>query len=170
MDDLTDTLDPLAVAERWMDDGRAVAVATVVETWGSAPRPAGSHLVTPDGLRAAVESAGFAVEHWNDLTDQATAVMQALLAQPANPLGLHMRPAAAFATVARQFRCTVSVWRADQRVDGKSLFDLLLLAAEAGTELVVEVDGDDAAEALPALADILAAGSADDDPGPPPKG
>ncbi|MCD2182083.1 XdhC family protein [Rhizobium sp. GN54] len=45
MDDATDTLDPLAVAERWMDDGRTVAVATVVETWGSAPRPVGSHLV-----------------------------------------------------------------------------------------------------------------------------
>ncbi|MCV3737444.1 XdhC family protein [Rhizobium sp. TRM96647] len=45
MDEATDTLDPLAVAERWMDDGRTVAVATVVETWGSAPRPVGSHLV-----------------------------------------------------------------------------------------------------------------------------
>jgi SAM-dependent methyltransferase len=48
-----------------------------------------SHLVTPDDLRAVVESAGFAVEHWNDLTDQAAALMQAMLAQPANPLGLH---------------------------------------------------------------------------------
>jgi xanthine/CO dehydrogenase XdhC/CoxF family maturation factor len=28
-----------------MDDGRSVAVATVVETWGSAPRPVGSHLI-----------------------------------------------------------------------------------------------------------------------------
>lgn len=37
--------DPLKVAEEWMDEGRAVAVATVVETWGSAPRPVGSHLV-----------------------------------------------------------------------------------------------------------------------------
>ena len=54
-----------------------------------ADHPAQSHLVTPDELRAAVESAGFAVEHWNDLTDQATALMQAMLAQPANPLGLH---------------------------------------------------------------------------------
>ena len=51
--------------------------------------PARSHLVTPDELRAVVESAGFAVEHWNDLTDQAAALMQAMLAQPANPLGLH---------------------------------------------------------------------------------
>ena len=48
-----------------------------------------SHLVTHDRLRALVESAGFAIEHWNDLTDQAAAFMQTLLAQPRNPLGLH---------------------------------------------------------------------------------
>lgn len=54
-----------------------------------ADQPARSHLVTPDELRTAVESAGFAVEHWNDLSDQATALMQAVLAQPTNPLGLH---------------------------------------------------------------------------------
>ena len=38
-------LDPLAIAEDWAKAGRAVALATVVETWGSAPRPVGSHLV-----------------------------------------------------------------------------------------------------------------------------
>ena len=37
--------DPLTVAERWLGEGRHVALATVVETWGSAPRRAGSHLV-----------------------------------------------------------------------------------------------------------------------------
>ena len=37
--------DPLDAAERWRSEGRAVALATVVETWGSAPRPVGSHLV-----------------------------------------------------------------------------------------------------------------------------
>lgn len=40
-----DALDPLAIAERWTREGRQVAIATVVETWGSAPRPVGSHLV-----------------------------------------------------------------------------------------------------------------------------
>jgi xanthine/CO dehydrogenase XdhC/CoxF family maturation factor len=37
--------DVLAVAERWRQAGRDVALATVVETWGSAPRATGSHLV-----------------------------------------------------------------------------------------------------------------------------
>jgi xanthine/CO dehydrogenase XdhC/CoxF family maturation factor len=37
--------DPLAIAEGWHGEGRKVAIATVVETWGSAPRPIGSHLV-----------------------------------------------------------------------------------------------------------------------------
>ncbi len=39
------TPDPLAIAEAWAREGRGVALATVVETWGSAPRPVGSHLV-----------------------------------------------------------------------------------------------------------------------------
>ena len=40
--------DTLAIAERWRREGRGVALATVVETWGSAPRPVGSHLVIDD--------------------------------------------------------------------------------------------------------------------------
>jgi xanthine/CO dehydrogenase XdhC/CoxF family maturation factor len=37
--------DVLGRAESWAEEGREVAIATVVETWGSAPRPTGSHLV-----------------------------------------------------------------------------------------------------------------------------
>jgi len=40
--------DILQAAEQWKRDGRGVALATVVETWGSAPRPAGSNLVIND--------------------------------------------------------------------------------------------------------------------------
>jgi SAM-dependent methyltransferase len=54
-----------------------------------ADEPARSHLATSAELRAHVEAAGFAVEHWNDLTEQAGALVQAMLAQPATPLGLH---------------------------------------------------------------------------------
>jgi xanthine/CO dehydrogenase XdhC/CoxF family maturation factor len=37
--------DILAKAAEWREAGRGVAIATVTETWGSAPRPVGSHLV-----------------------------------------------------------------------------------------------------------------------------
>ncbi|MFT0877459.1 XdhC family protein [Rhodopseudomonas palustris] len=40
--------DILRAAEEWRKAGRGVALATVVETWGSAPRPAGSSLVIND--------------------------------------------------------------------------------------------------------------------------
>lgn len=43
----TDT-DILGQAEAWAKAGRGVALATVIETWGSAPRPVGSHLVIDD--------------------------------------------------------------------------------------------------------------------------
>jgi xanthine/CO dehydrogenase XdhC/CoxF family maturation factor len=42
---LTTDTDILSTAEAWRRAGRGVAIATVIETWGSAPRPVGSHLV-----------------------------------------------------------------------------------------------------------------------------
>ncbi|RTL74867.1 MAG: XdhC family protein [Bradyrhizobiaceae bacterium] len=40
--------DLLQAAEGWVDAGHGAALATVVQTWGSAPRPAGSNLVIKD--------------------------------------------------------------------------------------------------------------------------
>ena len=40
--------DPLDLAKRWRAEGRGVALATVVTTWGSSPRPVGSQLVVDD--------------------------------------------------------------------------------------------------------------------------
>lgn len=45
MDMISTDTDILATAEAWAKAGRSVALATVIETWGSAPRPVGSHLV-----------------------------------------------------------------------------------------------------------------------------
>lgn len=42
---VSEILDPLVTAQNWKGAGREVAIATVIDTWGSAPRPAGSHLV-----------------------------------------------------------------------------------------------------------------------------
>jgi phosphocarrier protein HPr len=73
----------------------------------------------------------------------------------ANPNGLHMRPSAAFVELASRFQSNVTVTREGNTVNGKSLWDLLLLAAEHGTELELEADGPDAPEALEALAKLL---------------
>ena len=73
----------------------------------------------------------------------------------ANPNGLHMRPSAAFVELASRFQSNVTVTREGNSVNGKSLWDLLLLAAEHGTELTLEADGPDAPEALEALARLL---------------
>jgi phosphotransferase system HPr (HPr) family protein len=74
----------------------------------------------------------------------------------ADPQGLHMRPAAAFAKLARQFKSDVTVRRDDRSVNGKSQLDLMLLAAEPGAQLELEVRGDDAADAISALGNVLA--------------
>ena len=74
-----------------------------------------------------------------------------------DPLGFHMRPLTIFAQRAGQFQSTVTVAKDDQSVNGKSPLELMLLAAEQGTELTLEVCGPDAHEAIDILAELLAA-------------
>jgi phosphotransferase system HPr (HPr) family protein len=84
-----------------------------------------------------------------------------------NPQGFHLRPKAAFVRLAMKFASEVWVFWDNQRFNGKSILDLMLVAAEQNHEVVVETEGPDAAEALPALVAVLAAASMDDgDPAP----
>ena len=53
-----------------------------------ADRPEYSQLTTSDRLRTAIETSGFEIEQWNDLTDQSAAMMQTLLTLPPSPIGL----------------------------------------------------------------------------------
>ena len=56
---MADENDILVQAQSWREAGLAVALATVIETWGSAPRPVGSHLVVDgDGNFAGSVSGG----------------------------------------------------------------------------------------------------------------
>jgi phosphotransferase system HPr (HPr) family protein len=61
-------------------------------------------------------------------------------------LGLHAHPSTVFGDYASRFDCTVAVTRADPdgSADGKSVLQLMMLAAEAGTVLTVHANGTDA--------------------------
>ena len=65
--------DVLATAARWQDEGRRVALATVIATWGSSPRPVGSQLAVDDRGRMAGSVSGGCIE--GAVVHEAQAVM-----------------------------------------------------------------------------------------------
>ena len=75
-----------------------------------------------------------------------------------NKLGLHARPAMEFVDCASRFTSEVFVKRGDQSVNGKSIMEMMLLAATAGTVLEVEATGDDAQAAIDELVKLVASG------------
>jgi phosphocarrier protein len=82
-----------------------------------------------------------------------------------NSLGLHLRPADKFAKLAGQFRCDVRVLYNGGQFNGKSILDLTSLAAERGTRMEIEARGDDAEQAVEALAKLVSAGFYEDEYG-----
>lgn len=77
-----------------------------------------------------------------------------------NRLGLHARPAMSFVDLAASFKCDVYVRRADggDEVDGKSIMQMMMLAATQGTALEVTADGDDAEDACAKLKALVDSG------------
>jgi phosphocarrier protein HPr len=75
---------------------------------------------------------------------------------------MHARPAMAFAETALRFRSRVTVYKGDQKIDGKSIMEMMLLAAMPGTKLRLEATGDDAEACLDALAALVADGFGED--------
>jgi len=68
--------------------------------------------------------------------------------QVSNKLGIHARPAAMFVKTATKFTCDVFVEKDGERVNGKSIMGLMMLAAGPGSKLTVCADGPDASQAL----------------------
>ncbi len=58
----SDSEDILGIAAEWLAQGETVALATVVETWGSSPRPAGSRLAVTQSGRLAGSVSGGCIE------------------------------------------------------------------------------------------------------------
>jgi len=74
-----------------------------------------------------------------------------------NRLGLHARPAMVFVETACKFKADITVRRNDQQeaVDGKSIMQLMMLAATHGTELEITGRNEDASHAVKELVDLV---------------
>ncbi len=70
--------------------------------------------------------------------------------------GIHARPAAAVVETCARFKSAVTLVKGDLRANGKSIMNVMLLAAEYGSEILVEADGPDEAEALAAVEQLFA--------------
>jgi phosphotransferase system HPr (HPr) family protein len=72
-----------------------------------------------------------------------------------NRMGLHARPSTQIATTATRFSADVQITKDDMTVDAKSVLELLMLAAECGSELTVAADGADAKDAVAAIVALV---------------
>jgi phosphocarrier protein HPr len=75
-----------------------------------------------------------------------------------NRLGLHARAAAKFVHTATRYVSQIRVSRDGRTMDGKSIMGILLLAAAAGTTVVITAEGADEADAVDALCRLVEGG------------
>ncbi len=73
----------------------------------------------------------------------------------ANKLGIHARPAAMFVKTANRFHCDIFVEKDGEKVNGKSIMGLMMLAAGPGSKLTVHAQGHDASQALAELETLI---------------
>jgi len=79
-----------------------------------------------------------------------------------NLQGLHARPAHQVVVLANEYPCRILVKKGDLEVDAKSIMSLMMLAAEKGSRLLIQAQGEQAEEALAALDELFASGFGED--------
>ena len=72
-----------------------------------------------------------------------------------NTKGIHARPAAMFVKIANRFDCDIFVEKDGEKINGKSIMGLMMLAAGPGSKLRVEANGPDAANAISEIESLL---------------
>jgi phosphocarrier protein HPr len=72
-----------------------------------------------------------------------------------NKLGIHARPAALFVKTANRFVCDIFVEKDGEKINGKSIMGLMMLAAGPGTKFTVHAIGADAAKALVEIENLI---------------
>ena len=75
-----------------------------------------------------------------------------------NNVGLHARPATFFIQKANSYKCSIWVEKEDCRVNAKSLLGVLSLGISKGTTITLIADGNDEAEAVNGLTELVNSG------------
>ncbi|MCZ6578524.1 MAG: HPr family phosphocarrier protein [Gammaproteobacteria bacterium] len=75
-----------------------------------------------------------------------------------NKLGLHARAASKLVNRASQFESEVFIDKQGNRINAKSIMGVMMLAASKGTEILLEVDGDDEQDCMKALVHLIDSG------------
>jgi phosphocarrier protein len=81
--------------------------------------------------------------------------MQKQTATLVNKLGLHARAAASFVKIASSYQCDITVRYGDKTVSGKSIMQMMMLAAARGSTLEITADGPREEEALRELSELI---------------
>ena len=76
--------------------------------------------------------------------------------QIVNKNGLHARPAAEIVKLAAKYRSEITISRDGTEVNGKSIMGVMMLAAECGASILLRADGEDAEQAVDAIATLIA--------------
>ena len=76
--------------------------------------------------------------------------------------GLHARPAALFVQIANKFSSEITIAKGKQKVNGKSIMGIMMLAAGAGSKVTIIANGDDAERAIAELEKLLLADDIDE--------
>ena len=71
--------------------------------------------------------------------------------------GLHARPAAQFVKTAKGFSSEIVVIKGEKQANAKSSLKIMTLGAKKGDTIVIRAEGDDAEEAVDALAELISA-------------
>lgn len=84
--------------------------------------------------------------------------MKTTIVTVTNKLGLHARPSAQLTQMATSFKSEVWLTRNERRINAKSIMGVMMLAASKGSELLLEVDGEDEDAALASLTELFSGG------------
>lgn len=75
-----------------------------------------------------------------------------------NPQGMHMRPAQLFVNTLNAYKCDVTILFGKEKINARSIMNLMAACIKCGSEIEIQCDGEQEAEALKAAVELVKSG------------